>query len=79
MTLQQLAVAKDRKDKLLSRLHKKRLELDFRDRTSQSENNIHCCKYCANLFPEKVTLWTFFHARETVGGVGTEIGLPENS
>ncbi|CAN0188526.1 unnamed protein product, partial [Ectocarpus sp. 8 AP-2014] len=31
VTLDQLAVAKDRKDKLLSRVHKKRIEIDFRD------------------------------------------------
>lgn len=54
VTLEQLAVAKDRKDKVLSRVHKKRIELDFRDRSPHSENAIHCCKHCCNLFSEKV-------------------------
>lgn len=56
MSLEQLAVAKDRKDKLLSRVHKKRIELDFRDRSPHSENAIHCCRHCAELFSEKVGL-----------------------
>lgn len=54
MSLEQLAVAKDRKDKLLSRVHKKRIELDFRDRSPHSDNAIHCCRHCAGLFSEKV-------------------------
>ncbi|CBN79296.1 conserved unknown protein [Ectocarpus siliculosus] len=54
VTLDQLAVAKDRKDKLLSRVHKKRIEIDFRDRSPHSDNAIHCCRYCAGLFSEKV-------------------------
>lgn len=55
VTLEQLAVAKDRKDKLLSRVLKKRIELDFRDRSSHSDNGIHCCRHCARLFSEKVS------------------------
>lgn len=47
-------MAKDRKDKLLSRVHKKRIELDFRDRSPHSDNAIHCCRHCAGLFSEKV-------------------------
>ncbi|CAM9292811.1 unnamed protein product, partial [Hapterophycus canaliculatus] len=54
MTLEQLAVARDRKDKLLSRVHKKRIELDFRDRSPHSDNAIYCCRHCAGLFSEKV-------------------------
>lgn len=54
MSLEQLAVAKDRKDKLLSRVLKKRIELDFRDRSPHSDNAIHCCRHCAGLFSEKV-------------------------
>ncbi|CAM9777974.1 unnamed protein product [Scytosiphon promiscuus] len=54
MTLEQLAVARDRKDKLLSRVHKKRIELDFRDRSPHSDNAISCCRHCAGLFSEKV-------------------------
>ncbi len=47
-------MAKDRKDKLLSRVHKRRIELDFRDRSAHSDNAIHCCRHCAGLFSEKV-------------------------
>lgn len=47
-------MAKDRKDKVLSRVHKKRIELDFRDRHPRSENAIYCCKFCAKLYCEKV-------------------------
>ncbi|CAM9300693.1 unnamed protein product [Ectocarpus sp. 12 AP-2014] len=54
VTLDQLAVAKDRKDKLLSRVHKKRIEIDFRDRSPHSDNAIHCCRHCGGLFSEKV-------------------------
>lgn len=54
MTLEQLAVARDRKDKVLSRVHKKRIELDFRDRSPHSDNAIYCCRHCAGLFSEKV-------------------------
>ncbi|CAM9734134.1 unnamed protein product, partial [Discosporangium mesarthrocarpum] len=63
MTLEQLAGVKDRKDKLLSRIHKKRIELDFRDRPQGARggkgkvtgsNVIHCCRHCARLFPDKV-------------------------
>lgn len=56
VTLEQLTVAEDRKDKLLSRVHKKRIELDFRDRSPSSEYSIHCCRHCAGLFTQKVGL-----------------------
>lgn len=62
MSLEQLAVAKDRKDKLVSRVLKKRIELDFRDRSPHSDNAIHCCHHCAGLFSEKVGLR---HARKS--------------
>ncbi|CAM9139472.1 unnamed protein product [Phaeothamnion confervicola] len=49
-TLEQLARARDRRDKLLSRVFKKRIELDFRDRSVS--NTVLCCRYCRRLYPE---------------------------
>ena len=54
-------MAKDRKDKVLSRIHKKRIELDFRDRPSHlNDSAILCCQHCARLFSGKVHAFTLF-------------------
>jgi len=50
-----LAAVKDKKDKLLSKLFKKRLEIDFRERgrgsSARSGVSIRCCQHCLSLFP----------------------------
>ena len=45
-----LALARDRRDKLLSRLYKKRIELDFRERKRSAAHTISACRHCFTPF-----------------------------
>jgi hypothetical protein len=53
--MQTLSQAKDRKDKILNKLYKRRVEIDFSRKSSLSSHkpiasSLTCCRYCGDIF-----------------------------
>uniref|UniRef100_A0A7S1XVF4 SANT and BTB domain-containing protein n=1 Tax=Phaeomonas parva TaxID=124430 RepID=A0A7S1XVF4_9STRA len=48
-----LAYTRDKRDKLLSKLYKKRIEMDFRERQKGVPHSISACRYCLQPFATK--------------------------